>query len=186
MISRANGLCLDFNTMMVLMLVCRHMLTILRKLGFATYLPIDNNIWLHKGMMFNRLNLVMFVKNYQTAFKVGGLKKKSADQPRPYSNQLAQIRERLGSNHSQSLMAENFEALWPTDPKFLALKDLILFKRYIKNQDARSTLRVDFSLSKWPHFHRAYLVTDCKQKLVAADGVLSVGAGICPMSSCRP
>ena len=67
MISRANGLCLDFNTMMVLMLVCRHMLTILRKLGFATYLPIDNNIWLHKGMMFNRLNLVMFVKNYQTA-----------------------------------------------------------------------------------------------------------------------
>ena len=114
MISRANGLCLDFNTMMVLMLVCRHMLTILRKLGFATYLPIDNNIWLHKGMMFNRLNLVMFVKNYQTAFKVGGLKKKSADST--FTVEECATASCLGltlpgSNLFRSLTDRNFVAL---------------------------------------------------------------------------
>ena len=43
--------------------------------------------------------------------KVEGLKKKSAAQPQPQSNQSAQIRERPGSNHSQSLMAGNFAAL---------------------------------------------------------------------------
>ena len=43
------------------------------------------------------------------AVKVGGLKKKSAAWP--HSNQSARIRERRGSNHSQSLMAGNFAAL---------------------------------------------------------------------------
>ena len=56
------------------------------------------------------------------AVKVGGLKKKSADQPWSHLNQSARIRERPGSNHSQSLMAGNFVALRPTDPKFIALK----------------------------------------------------------------
>ena len=60
------------------------------------------------------------------AVKVGGLKKKSAAQPRPHSKQSARIRERAGSNQSQSLMAGNFAALLPTDPKFLSSKDLNL------------------------------------------------------------
>ena len=32
-------------------------------------------------------------------------------------------------------MAGNFTTLQPTDPKFLALKNLNLLKKYIKNQD---------------------------------------------------
>ena len=43
--------------------------------------------------------------------KVGGLKKKSATLPRPHLNKSARIQVRLGSNHSQSLMASNFAAL---------------------------------------------------------------------------
>ena len=93
------------------------------------------------------------------AVKVGGHKKKSADRPRPLSNQSARIRVVPGSNHSQSLMAGNFAALWPTDPKFSALKDLNPFKTVSKVQEASSILRVVFALSKWPHLHRAYLVT---------------------------
>ena len=53
-----------------------------------------------------------------------------------------------------TLTAGNFAALWPTDPKFLALKDLNLLKKYIKNQETSSILKVDFALSKWPHLHR--------------------------------
>ena len=45
------------------------------------------------------------------AVKVGGLKKKSAARPGPHSNQSAEIRDRPGSNHSQSLIAGNFAAL---------------------------------------------------------------------------
>ena len=33
-----------------------------------------------------------------------------------------------------TLTASNFAALWPTDPKFLALKDLNVLKKYIKYQ----------------------------------------------------
>ena len=68
-------------------------------------------------------------------------KKKSAALPQPHSNQPASIWERLESNHSQSLMAGNFAALCPTDPKFLSLKDLNLLKKYPKNQKASSILR---------------------------------------------
>ena len=57
------------------------------------------------------------------AVKVEGLKKKSAIQPRPHSNQLARVRGGPGSNHSQTLMAGKFAALWPTDPRFLELKE---------------------------------------------------------------
>ena len=60
--------------------------------------------------------------------KVGGLKKKYAFQPWPHSNRSARVRDHTGSNHSQSLMAGKFAALWPTDPKFSAFKDLNLFK----------------------------------------------------------
>ena len=101
------------------------------------------------------------------AVKVGGHKKKSADWPRPLSNQLAWVRTQAESNHSQSLMARHFAALWPTDPKFSALKDLNPFKKLWKLQDASSSLRTVFALSKWPHFHRAYLLAICKQGSVA-------------------
>ena len=68
--------------------------------------------------------------------KVEGLTKKSAIRPWPHSNQSARVRFRSRSNHSQSLMAGNFAALRPTDPKLLALKDLVLklfqkFKRLV-------------------------------------------------------
>ena len=53
-----------------------------------------------------------------------------------------------GSNHSQSLMASNFAALSPTDPKFSALKDLNPFSTVSKVQEAGSILKVGFALSK--------------------------------------
>ena len=78
--------------------------------------------------------------------KVGGLTKKSAIWPRPHSNQSARVRSGPGSNHSQTLMAGKFAALRPTDPKFLALKDLNFFKKCTKNQEASSILGVCFAL----------------------------------------
>ena len=70
------------------------------------------------------------------AVKVGDLKKKSAS---------------ANSNHSQGLMASSFAALWPTDPKFSASKDLILFSTVSKAQEASRILKMGFALSKWPH-----------------------------------
>ena len=55
-----------------------------------------------------------------------------------------------------------------TDPKFLVLEDLNPFQTVSKVQEASSILRVDFALPKWPHLHRAYLVT------VLFDMILSV------------
>ena len=55
-------------------------------------------------------------------------------------------------------MAGNFAALLPIDLKFLALKDLNLFKTVLKVQEAKSILSVDFTLSKYPHFSSTYLV----------------------------
>ena len=60
-----------------------------------------------------------------------------------------------------TLTASNFAALWPTDPKLLALKDLNLFSKCKKFQNGGSILKLSFALSKWPHFHRAYVVTVC-------------------------
>ena len=70
------------------------------------------------------------------------------------------------TNSSQSLMASNFAAFWPTDLKFSALKDLSLFSTESKAQEASSILKVGFALSKWPHFHRVYLVTVCKRSSI--------------------
>ena len=92
------------------------------------------------------------------AVKVGGLKKKSSTRPWPHSNQSARIRDHPRSNRSQSLMAGNFAALQPTDPKFSARKDLNPFTTVLKVQGASSILRVSFALSKYPHFNSAYLV----------------------------
>ena len=67
-------------------------------------------------------------------------------------------------NHRDVIM---FAALWLVDPKFNAIKDLNLLKKHTKNQEASSILRVDFALSKWPHLHRASLVTICNRTLKA-------------------
>ena len=60
-----------------------------------------------------------------------------------------------------TLTAGNFAALWPTDPKFLALKNLNPFETVSKVQKTSSISRVGFALSKWPHLHRAYVVGGC-------------------------
>ena len=86
------------------------------------------------------------------AFKVGGLKKKSAVWPWPHSNNSTQIQVRAGSNHSQSLKVGNFAALWSKALKFSALKALNLLKTVSKFQEASRLLRVDLTLSKWPQF----------------------------------
>ena len=59
-----------------------------------------------------------------------------------------------------NLTASNFQALWCTGLVFTELKDLNVFKKYNKNQEANSILWVGFNLSKRPHSHRAYLVGD--------------------------
>ena len=71
-----------------------------------------------------------------------------------------------------TLTAGNFAALWPTDPKFLALKDLNPFKTVSKVQKTSSILRVGFALSKWPHLHRAYVVTVCNQIWIAVYNIV--------------
>ena len=63
-------------------------------------------------------------------------------------------------------MDGNFAVLWSTDSIFTALKDLNLLKKYNKNQEACSILKVCFGFLKWPHFNRAYLVTECKNMSV--------------------
>ena len=72
------------------------------------------------------------------AVKVGGLKKKSASWPQPQSASLPGFDSWSQSNHSQSLMASNFAALYSKDSKFSATKDLNLLKKHIKNQVASS------------------------------------------------
>ena len=47
-----------------------------------------------------------------------------------------------------TLTASNFEALQPTDFKFSALKDLNVFLKQVKFQDAGRILRVNFVWSK--------------------------------------
>ena len=117
------------------------------------------------------------------AVKVGGLKKKSASRPRPQSASLLGFDSRSRSNHSESLMAGNFAAHWPTDPKFSALKHLNFLKKHTKNQEASSILRVVFTLSKWPHLHREWpkkqvflqgTVLDCGHQIY--DGILLMPA----------
>lgn len=48
MMSRANGRCLNFNSMIILVLVLRYTITKLRELGLSNLLPLDHNIYLHK------------------------------------------------------------------------------------------------------------------------------------------
>jgi len=48
LLSRACGRTLLFNSVLVLVLVLRYSITILRNLGLASILPLDNNIYFHK------------------------------------------------------------------------------------------------------------------------------------------
>ena len=66
-----------------------------------------------------------------------------------------------------TLAASNFAALWSTNPKFSALKDLNLLKKYTKNQEDSYNFRLGFALSNRPHLHRAYVVTIYNQNFIA-------------------
>ena len=75
------------------------------------------------------------------------------------------------SNHSQSLMANNFVAFCPKESKFFALKILNPFKAVSKGQEASRILRVGFDRLKWPHLRRAYLVTVCNRSFITVTGL---------------
>lgn len=47
-LARACGQCLNFNCMMVLVLMLRHCITYLRTRGFSQFLPLDQHIYFHK------------------------------------------------------------------------------------------------------------------------------------------
>ena len=66
-----------------------------------------------------------------------------------------------------TLIASNFAALWPTDQKFLAYKDLLFFSQFIEFRGAGKILKVDFAQSKWPYFYRVYLLSIRKQSSMA-------------------
>ena len=48
MVSRACGATLKLNSVLILVLVLRYTITMLRKVGLASLLPLDNNIYFHK------------------------------------------------------------------------------------------------------------------------------------------
>ena len=73
------------------------------------------------------------------AVKAGDLKKSLPPDPGPTRTSGVYA----GLNHSQSLMASNFAALQPTQPKFLASKDLIFLKTVSKFQENSSILKVN-------------------------------------------
>ena len=120
-------------------------------------------IWFSLGQRASKLQ----------AIKVGGLKKKSANRPRPYSNHSAQIQLFLGSNHSQTLTASNFEALLTTNPILTALKDLNLLKKHIKNQEANKNYKLGFALSKRPQVNSVYLVRVPFLTSIAVCGIIT-------------
>ena len=76
-----------------------------------------------------------------------------------------------------TLTTVNFEAIWQKDLKFLEIKDLNCLKKYAKYQEASSILWVGFALSKWPHLHRAYVVT-MPFILILAVRLMEIGAGL--------
>jgi hypothetical protein len=42
------GRCINFNSVMILVLVLRYTITILRNMGLAQVLPLDHNVYFHK------------------------------------------------------------------------------------------------------------------------------------------
>ena len=74
LLSRACGRVLMFNTVLVLALVLRNTITILRRFGLASLLPLDHNIYLHKlvgimiflqGVLHSCMHLSNFYINIQ-------------------------------------------------------------------------------------------------------------------------
>ena len=64
-------------------------------------------------------------------------------------------------------MVSNFAVLYPTDPKFSALKDLNPFSTVPKAQEASVILRLGFFRSKWPHLlHKMGFVDSLTQTTV--------------------
>ena len=43
-----SGRCLNFNSVMILVLVLRYTITILRNMGLSPIIPLDHNIYFHK------------------------------------------------------------------------------------------------------------------------------------------
>ena len=43
-------MCLNVNSVLVLTFILRHSITVMRRLGLASVLPLDHNIFLHKFM----------------------------------------------------------------------------------------------------------------------------------------
>lgn len=41
-------MCLNFNSMMVVFFILRYTITLLRKMGLASKLPLDHHVYLHK------------------------------------------------------------------------------------------------------------------------------------------
>ena len=74
LLSRACGRVLMFNSVLVLALVLRNTITILRRFGLASVLPLDHNIYLHKlvgimiflqGLLHSLMHLANFYINIQ-------------------------------------------------------------------------------------------------------------------------
>ena len=73
-----------------------------------------------------------------------------------------------------TLTTSNFVALWPRDPKFLAVKDLKPFSTVSKVQEASRILRMGFDLSKLPHLlHKMGFVDSLKHATVFLSKVKS-------------
>ncbi len=43
-----TGMCINFNSMMVLIFILRYTITLMRKMGLASKLPLDHHVYLHK------------------------------------------------------------------------------------------------------------------------------------------
>ena len=74
LVSRACGRVIMFNTVLVLALVLRNTITVLRRIGLASVLPLDHNIYLHKlvgiliflqGLLHSVMHLTNFAINIQ-------------------------------------------------------------------------------------------------------------------------
>ena len=92
--------------------------------------------------------------------------------PSNFENDLTLVHLELGPTSSSvagavwdffvrppTLTTGNFKAIWPKDLKILAMKDPNCLKKYAKYQEGSGILKMGFALSKWPHLHRAYLVS---------------------------
>lgn len=76
--ARANGRCINFTSMMALILVLRRSITFLRTLGFAEYLPLDHHIYYHKVaawflIFHSLLHTIGHIFNFRYVSRVTGV-----------------------------------------------------------------------------------------------------------------